>query len=148
MFSNDRRFTARATTDFFLRHVTTVASLFDGDFITGLVFVAIGAANNRKIQPGKSDGAGRDAEGSDNEWTPIPVAALSRTLGLPYETTRRHVAKLIERGACVRTDEGLVLTQEAVESEPVVAAFKKSNADVRWLISALRRGRVNVDRIR
>lgn len=46
-----------------------------------------------------------------------PVLALADSLGLPFETTRRHVAGLVEAGLCARRRGGIV-TIATLEDEP------------------------------
>ena len=41
---------------------------------------------------------------------PIPVLSIANSLRLPFETTRRHVAALAERGLCRRERGGVVMT--------------------------------------
>ena len=128
-----------------------VASLFDGDLIAGVVFIAIGSANNRKVLP-LPDAADKAADAARQEppivRLPISVSALSRSLGLPYETTRRHVARLVAQGMCERTSQGILAKDETLHSERLIQVFKKSNADVRWFICALRKGGMDIDHIR
>lgn len=39
----------------------------------------------------------------------VSIYRLARNLSLPYETARRHVARLIEKGVCVRVGDGLTI---------------------------------------
>jgi hypothetical protein len=68
---------------------------FDGDLMTGLVFTAIRAANVKHIT-NTAPGANRDIL-PDSDRRPV-----SNSMKLPYETIRRHTAKLIKQGKCVR----------------------------------------------
>ena len=49
MVTRNPRHAARLTTELFLRQVLVISDLFDGDFMLGLVFVGIAAANNRLL---------------------------------------------------------------------------------------------------
>jgi hypothetical protein len=150
MVARNPRLTARITTEFFLRQVEALAGIFDGDIILGLIFASIGAANNKKILHSPEL---LDAYGTISAVPParyrvrISVSALARSLGFSYETTRRRVKELIARGLCEQNAEGLMLTDRALLSEDLIELIKKSNADVKWYITALRRGRVDVDHI-
>ena len=44
----------------------------------------------------------------------MSVLSLSASLGLPYETTRRHVAKMVETGQCLRVKGGVIAPTAAV----------------------------------
>jgi hypothetical protein len=147
MVARNPRLTVRITTQFFLRQVEALAGLFDGDIILGLIFAAIGAANNKRIlhSPDLLDAYGTISAVPPAQYrVRISVSALARSLGFSYETTRRHVKELIARGFCEQNREGLILTDAALLSDDVVELIKKSNADVKWYITALRRGRVDI----
>lgn len=47
-----------------------------------------------------------------------PVLALAESLGLPFETTRRHVAALTAQELCRRERGGIVATENALELSP------------------------------
>ena len=70
---------------------------------------------------------------------PISVTALTRSLGLSYETTRRKVHRLIDKGMCSRTDDGLIITDEALSGERFVELIRVGNANLRKLLTALQR---------
>jgi hypothetical protein len=150
MVARNPRLTAQITTEFLLRRVDALAGLFDGNITLGLVFAAIGAANNRRLlqSPDLLDSYGSIESVAPARFrAPISVSALARSLGIPYETTRRHVKTLIARGYCEQGTEGLILSDQVLLSESVIEFIKKSNIDVKWYITALRKGRVDVDRI-
>lgn len=85
---------------------------FAGDLMTGLVFTAIRAANVKHIT-NTAPGANRDIL-PDSDRRPVSMMAISNSMMLPYETVRRHTAKLIEQGKCVRVGRsGLVVPAAA-----------------------------------
>lgn len=85
---------------------------FAGDLMTGLVFTAIRAANVKHIT-NTAPGANRDIL-PDSDRRPVSMMAISNSMRLPYETVRRHTAKLIEQGKCVRVGRsGLVVPAAA-----------------------------------
>ena len=138
------RHAARLATEFFLRQIATITRGFEGDFLLGLVFVGVSAANNRRITrspelirlyPALTDVP------AEEHCAPVSVSALARSLGMPFETTRRYVIRLIDRGLCVRTREGLVLTRAALASDMAVDMIARSNADLRTFLAAVRRDR-------
>ncbi|MBL8553861.1 MAG: hypothetical protein JNL41_06245 [Phenylobacterium sp.] len=61
--------------------------------------------------------AGWPTNPGDDVRRPIRVAALSRTLGLPFETVRRRVARLCEAQKLVATSRGLVVPAKTYETQ-------------------------------
>lgn len=51
---------------------------------------------------------------------PVRTTEIARATGVPYETARRYVLSLVERGACVRSGDGYVPSEAFMTSEPVV----------------------------
>lgn len=90
-----------------LAAMEVLRDLFDGDLTTGLVFTAIRAANVKHIT-NTAPGANRDIL-PDSDRRPVSMMAISNSMKLPYETIRRHTAKLMKQGKCVRVGrKGLV----------------------------------------
>ncbi len=142
MVTRNPRHAARLASEYFLRQVMIISDLFAGDFLLGLVFVGIAAGNNHlllrdpevlRAYPGLMDVPPNELR------VPITVSALARSLGLSFETTRRHVNKLIQMEACMRSRRGLIITERFLISDGVVGAVKKINADLRVFISVLRK---------
>jgi hypothetical protein len=38
----------------------------------------------------------------DSDRRPVSIAAIAASMRLPYETVRRHAAKLVRQGKCIR----------------------------------------------
>lgn len=83
-----------------LAAMKVLRDFFDGDLMTGLVFTAIRAANVKHIT-NTAPGANRDIL-PDSDRRPVSMMAISNSMMLPYETVRRHSAKLVKQGKCVR----------------------------------------------
>jgi DeoR/GlpR family transcriptional regulator of sugar metabolism len=51
------------------------------------------------------------AEGTppDEMRQPVSVYALAKSLSMPYETTRRYVARLVEEGLCIKVVGGILV---------------------------------------
>lgn len=95
-----------------LAALKVLRGFFDGDLMTGLVFTAIRAANVKHIT-NTTPGANRDIL-PDSDRRPVSVMAISNSMKLPYETVRRHTAKLMKQGICVRVGRnGLVVPAAA-----------------------------------
>src|SRR5262249_9417869 len=96
---------------------------FDGDIMSGLVFTAIRPANVKHIT-NTAPGANREIL-PDSDRRPVSVLAISDSMQLPYQTVRRHAAKLVKEGKCVRVGRrGLIAPESAfrqmnVESDTV-----------------------------
>lgn len=107
----------RISTDYFMRSLHLVGELYDGELLTGLVSMAIIQANVGHLDSaGPSEFAGLDTAPPDSARRPASVLAVSSSLGLPYETTRRHVAKLVKAGLCQRVKGGVVVPTAVVSS--------------------------------
>lgn len=103
--ANDAGPIIRASKAHFLELVALISEIIPGDLMKGIVFVAIASANMeivRRMDMSVETFAAPSGIPSDAIRQPVSVYALSKNLGLPYETTRRYVASLIEEGLCVR----------------------------------------------
>ena len=93
---------------------------FDGDLMSGLVFTATRAANVKHIT-NTAPGANRNIL-PDSDRRPVSMMAISNSMKLPYETVRRHTAKLIRQGKCVRVGrDGLIVPASVFQKMPVEA---------------------------
>lgn len=57
-----------------------------------------------------------DAASPDQLLRPVSVNAVAQSVGLPFETVRRRIARLVEAGACVAADGGILVPHEALAS--------------------------------
>ena len=103
---------ALAGTAMLLAGLKAARTFWEGDIVTGLVYTAIWTANvkhNANTEPYTT----RDELG-DELRQPVSALAVSKTLGLPYETTRRHVQALIDGNVVVRVGRnGLIVPAKA-----------------------------------
>lgn len=137
-----QRATLRVTSDFFLRITSLLSGLMDGDLIKGLVWLGIVEANVRRLSadPLLSDQfASSETPVPDSLREPVSVYALAQSLRLPYETTRRYVAKLIDAGQACRVERGVVVPMEAMEAPPVRLASGQFHASLRRFLEILAR---------
>ena len=63
-------------------------------------------------------GAVSGSAASGDTITITAARALAKGLGLPYETTRRYVAKLLDEGLCVKSDKGGIIVPGSVLASP------------------------------
>lgn len=115
-----RRQIHRVGGDYLLNMARLVALAINRDFTTALTFLAITRAN---VQPLVESGesalqySGVADLPPDEVRAPVTIYVIARDLGLPYETVRRHVAKLKAAGLCVSAEGGgVIIPRHALES--------------------------------
>lgn len=110
-----RRHVVRLSGDQLLKTARLVAEAVDADMVTASIFLAISRANTVEIARESQRTAAYSALGDippDDLRVPVSVYAIAREMSVPYETARRHVAKLCKAGLCVKTGDGLVIPRE------------------------------------
>jgi DNA-binding Lrp family transcriptional regulator len=119
----DARVVARLSAEYLLRAL----KLLDiyGDIRDGVIALTIVTANTAHLDA--RGGEGRrymaiDQTPPDAACRPISVSRLADSLGLPFETTRRHVRRLMAAEVCVRVDGGLIVPQAVLDRPEVVRA--------------------------
>jgi DNA-binding transcriptional ArsR family regulator len=116
---------ARLGASLFVETVSIIVEAFDKDLVTALTFLAISRQNLRQLTDGwAARGVGREP---DRTRQPASTRALSATIGIPYETVRRHLRKLRQAGLCEVGPAGAVIP-DAVYSTPIL----KGAADRTW----------------
>jgi hypothetical protein len=121
-----------------VRAFTALGEVY-GDGWEGLLVIAIFAANAGHIDVRTADPsvAGPDATLHDEMRRPVSVSQLAKTLGLPFETTRQRVKRLIDAGICVRVEGGVIVPRTAMQRPDVVAAVMANVNGVRELVRNL-----------
>lgn len=144
------RAAVRLTGQFFLRQCELLASTTGGDLLLGLVYVAITAANTEHMSEAVLASYAELEEAPPDELRqPISVLALSASLKLPYETTRRYVARLEQMGLARRMGRaGVIIPKRAHEDPAAVEKIRRSFADVHRYVAGLRRVGVDIDAMR
>ena len=132
----------RLSADHLLRNVEVLSDNFDGDLMLGLIFSAIIQANVRHISDDPVVGAKYGLLGSappDELREPISVNALSESLSIPYETTRRYVNRLVKLGWCVKVGgRGVVVPGAIIASPQAMAAAAKQFAHLTRFLRQLK----------
>jgi hypothetical protein len=139
------RLALRLSTEYMLRSIELMTRVVGGDLVKGLIFLAIVQANTQHILSDDTLAqtySEADDTVPDETRRPVSVHALSVSLGIPYETTRRYVNKLLAEGYCVRVRRGLVVPAEVLNREQMISALKRNFANLQRLVSGLRRGGV------
>lgn len=144
------RAAVRVTGQFFLRQAEMLAEFTGGDLLLGLVYVAITAANTEHINEAVLAGYAELNEAPPDELRrPISVLALSASLKLPYETTRRYVARLEQMGMAQRIGRvGVIIPKRVHEDPAAVEKVRRSFGDIHRFVAGLRRVGVDIDAMR
>ncbi|MDP2259388.1 MAG: hypothetical protein Q8J89_06705 [Caulobacter sp.] len=126
-----------------LRGISLAASLTDGDMVHGIILISIIHANTASLRLSNGDQAydvGANLP-DDSLRTPVSVYAIAKQLGLPYETVRRHVARLIDEGRCIRVGGrgGIIVPASAISDMRPDAFIGQSLESLRGLVSELDR---------
>lgn len=132
---------ARLSGGYILRTYQLMAQETDGDLILSLIFRAILAANVDHLDKSLANGpqyCGVDDLPPDNLRRPVSVLAIADSLGLSYETVRRHVLKLMEAGRCIRVKGGVVVPASALRGEDHVRALQVNLVNLRRLYRSLK----------
>ena len=123
------RTAARLTTRFVLDICTVMAEVGGGELLHGLIQTAIVDANVAHLAPPESRAlGGLESIPPDHLRKPISISALARSLKIPYETTRRHVSRLLDEGICVKVeDQGVIIPAAKIAEVKAVTALHYDN---------------------
>jgi DNA-binding Lrp family transcriptional regulator len=127
------RLVARQSSEYVQRALQLLADIY-GDTRSGVIAQTIIAANTAYLDTRGGEGwryAGLDENPPDAARRPISIGRVAESLGLPYETTRRHVARLIEAKVCERVRGGVIVPGAVLESPGAVQAMLANVANVR-----------------
>jgi hypothetical protein len=141
------RLSVRLSTEYLLRSVRLMVDFVGGDLVTAVVFLAIVSANASHLNADGPDGpqhADLADLPPDEARKPVSVLALAGSLGLPYETTRRHVAKLLKSGQCMRVPGGLIVPGRVLFSDGHSEILRANMTNLRRLFRALIKGGVDL----
>jgi len=113
---------ARLSIRYFLDGLATIRTALGVDMLTALIFLAINRHNfQSELDSGELAGVL-----PDGRRRPVSTYLLARQLRLPYETTRRHVAKLLSSGLCVRTEDGVIVPAEVISRPGLTEAGREA----------------------
>lgn len=135
-----RRFVMKQAADLYLRMTVALSDMFEGNLVNGVVFLAIARANVQHLRRGP-DAEEFDEDGvyPDELRRPVSVLSVANFLGLSYETTRRHVALLVEEGLCVKVGRRGVVAPAAVMRRSQVGRLSEvSDKGVKALLRGLK----------
>jgi DNA-binding Lrp family transcriptional regulator len=135
------RLAMRASNRFLLDSISFAGA--DRDLTDNLIVLAIVQANLSLIMADpelQRRYATAEAPPPDELRRPISINAVAASLRLPFETVRRRVMHLAEKGLCDITPRGLVVPQREVAAPEHVALLQANFLAVRDLYLRLRRG--------
>jgi DNA-binding Lrp family transcriptional regulator len=134
------RVVARFSGEYVLRAFQLLIDMH-GDIRAGLIAQAIQAANTAHLDARTEEGrrAG-DPEGviPDSLRRPVGIARLADSTGLPFESTRRIVQRLVDSGVCVRVKGGVMVPAAVVRRPEMMRAVIANAGYVRRLVRDLR----------
>jgi DNA-binding Lrp family transcriptional regulator len=133
------RIVTRLSSEYVLRAVQLLIEAF-GDIRAGLLVQAINTANIAALahtDEGRS-AAGPDGLFPDELRTPISIARLAESTGLPFESARRIVQKLVDAGYCRRVEGGVIVLTATAEEPWTVRAVSANVGYVRRFMRDLR----------
>ena len=143
------RAAARIGGDYTLRTMIGVAAGLDHDYALAVVYLAILQANLGPVMEDHALSAryaGIDAVVPEDLRRPISVHALAGSLHMPYETTRRCVGRLIDKGYVKRVSRSGILTCADKMAEPTQKRLvEQQYQDALRMVGQLRRGGVDLD---
>jgi DNA-binding Lrp family transcriptional regulator len=135
------RAVARLALGYALKSMHRAAEATEGDLLDGVIRIAIGDANTRHMRENPELAwtyAAMDRPVPDDMRHPVSINAIAMSLNLPFETTRRRVAKMVKRGLCIRSPKGLRIST-AIEFAPRLTEIIAGNfEDLRRLRRDLR----------
>ena len=128
---------AAAFVSAFLKDATKVS----GDFIDTAICLAVIDANVRHLMADPAL-AGRYATHDDippdDQRRPVSINAISASLGLAFETTRRRVHRLQERGLLKAQAGGLIMSRAQLSTPAIRMVTERAYASLQQLYARLR----------
>jgi DNA-binding Lrp family transcriptional regulator len=129
------RLVIRLSSDYLLRLAEPVIKNV-GDITTGLVFMDLIHANLEHL----SDDEGPDGASGvlpDEHRRPARAAILAARLGMPQETVRRHLNRLLATDRCERTADGYLVPGRVLARRPFVEYVLANQTNLQRLMTAL-----------
>lgn len=125
-----------------LRGIDLITQALEADPVSGLIYLAVNRENFSGVMDKPDllrDYAEADSVLPDDLRRPASVYRIAKVLGLPYETARRHVGRLLETDWIERTADGGLITpsrtltrpammQTSVDAWPMIRRFLERTA--------------------
>lgn len=142
-FDPDRppvRLVIRLSSDYLLRLAEPVTQ-YMGDLVSGLLLMDVIHANTEHLPDteGGDPGGGWSPQGfvPDALRRPIRPTALAERLGIPPETVRRHLQRLVDADQCERTGNGYLVPGRILARPPFVQYVLDNQSHLHRLYAGL-----------
>lgn len=142
------RAVSRLSATYILRTLPIATAPFGGDVLLAVVAWGILSANVEHIDhptQGDTNYQGLNTDVPHDLRRPVSILALAQSLGLPYETTRRHVNRLLEAGICQKVGRAGVISVAALDSPEASQMMLANVQNIRRLYRDLRRLDIQLD---
>ena len=117
------RIVMRLSADYLLRLAEPLTRLI-GDLVTALILLdTINANTEHLVDDETQDGdlvLTQDGFVRDTERVPVKTNTLAGRLGIPSETVRRHLKRMLDADLCERTDDGFIVSSRILARDPFV----------------------------
>jgi hypothetical protein len=134
------RLVIRLSSDYVLR-LAEPLSQYIGDLVTGLILMDMIHANTEHLPD-------TEAGQADVDWTPagfvpdhrrVPVrpGTLAERLGIPHETVRRHLGRLVADDRCERNEHGYMVPARVLAREAFVQYMTDNRSHLHRLYAQL-----------
>jgi len=133
------RVVSRLSSEYALRAFQLLIELY-GDVRSGLIAQTIHAANTAHVDARTEEGraiADPDGTLANEVRRPISVARIGESVGIPFESTRRIVQRLVDNGTCRRTPRGVIMPAAMVERPETIRAVNANVGFVRKFVRDL-----------
>lgn len=141
------RIISRVSMDYVVSIYSAILRGSRHDPIDALILSTVAVANVAHLNADKDLSqayAGLDSPEPQDIKRPISRNAVALSLGLSYETARRRIQKLIDAGALLDVEGGLIGTNEVASPEMVKAMAEQNAILLRRLIRQLREHGIEV----
>ncbi len=134
-------FLARLSSNYLLRSLSNLTEAFDGDMALAVVFIAISQAATDHLPLNRDRrNFGENGFIPDELRRPVTVLSIANSLQMPRETTRRHVARLLQRGYCVQVrGRRVMIPAEVYRRAELREVVEKNRRDLQLLMTGIRR---------
>ena len=134
------RLVIRLSSDYLLR-LAEPLSRHVGDLVSGLIMMDVIHANTEHLPDTEGGEPGGDwtPDGfvADHLRRPVRVTTLSARLGIPQETVRRHLNRLIKQDRCERAGEGYLAPSRVLARQPFIQFMMDNQSHLARLYSGL-----------
>lgn len=134
------RLVVRLSSDYVLRLAEPIGQ-YVGDLLSGLVLMDLIHANTEHLPDTEGGDADTDwAPGAfvpDSHRKPVRPSLLAQRLGIPHETIRRHLNRLVADDRCERNEDGYVVPARILARAPFVQYMTDNQSHLHRLYSQL-----------